>query len=106
MYRHANITAAVIISLASYANSTIQDYAFTDDLMQAETVGNRNDMVKLVRALKRVALKTKNNQSIVETTSKFEDSSIRLFMVCDFTNWEPNCKKRGDCKRSQCKEFC
>ena len=104
MHIRAKIIAATFFSIASYANSTIQDYAFKNDIMQAETVGLRKDMVQLARAFKRVALKSKNNQSVVVTTNKFEDSRIRLFMVCDFTNWKENCW--GDCKRDQCKELC
>ena len=104
MFIPTKIISAALSSIASYANSTIRDYAFKDDIMQAETVGDRKDMVQLARAFRRVALKSKNNQSVVVTTNKFEDSRIRLFMVCDFTNWKENCW--GDCKRDQCKDLC
>ena len=77
--------------------------------MQVETMGNsndpssiRNDYVQLTRTFKRVALKTKNNQSIVETTNKFEDSNIRLFMVCDFKKWEAKATERDHCKELFC----
>ena len=61
-------------------------------------IANRTDYVHLSRAFKRVVLRTTDNSSIVETTNKFEDSNILLFMVCGFTNWNPKATERDHCK--------
>ena len=55
----------------------------------------------LAPAFKRVVLKTRtDNEHIVETTNQFEDSSIKLFMVCGFTNWKATASDRDHCKNN------
>ena len=66
--------------------------------MRVEPIRNRSDYVQLSREFKRVILKTTNNEHVVETTNEFEDSSIKLFMVCKFTNWKATASDRDHCK--------
>ena len=66
--------------------------------MRVEPIRNRSDYVQLSREFKRVVLKTTNNEHVVETTNEFEDSSIKLFMVCKFTNWKATASDRDHCK--------
>ena len=66
--------------------------------MRVEPIANRTDYVQLSREFKRVVLKTTNNDHVVETTNEFEDSSIKLFMVCKFTNWKATASDRDHCK--------
>lgn len=87
-----------IYLIGSYGNLKSKEYAFHDDFIQVEPIPNRTDYVQLAPAFKRVVLKTTKNEQVVETTNEFEDSSIKLFMVCGFTNWKATASDRDHCK--------
>ena len=88
-------------TLGSYGNLKPNEYAFNDDFIQVEPIPNRTDYVHLAPAFKRVVLKTRtDNEHIVETTNEFEESNIKLFMVCGFTNWKATASDRDHCKNT------
>ena len=67
--------------------------------MRVEPIRNRTDYVHLSPEFRRVVLKPTNNEQIVETTNEFEDSRVKLFMVCKFTNWKATASDRDHCKQ-------
>ena len=84
--------------VGSYGNLRYDKYAFHDDFMRVEPIQNRTDYVLLSPEFRRVVLKPTNNEHVVETTNEFEDSRIKLFMLCKFTNWKATASDRDHCK--------
>ena len=83
-------------TVGSYGNLNNDKYAFHDDFIQIEPIGNRTDYVRLARAFKQVVL-NQPTDSVAETTNEFKVDNFELHMVCGFANWKG--ANRDHCKR-------